>query len=85
MSAVNGDEIRVVMVPQLYHPVSRGRSHRCLCRAGVLLLFELERHILSNILNGSSDEHLSGNFYPHEPRRVDPSILGILFINVKAY
>ncbi len=85
ISAVKADEINVVVIArQLHHSATSSRSHRYLGRTG-LLLFELERHIFSYILNGSSDEHLWRNFYPHEARRVDPSILCVLFINVKAY
>jgi hypothetical protein len=53
---------------------------------GLLLriLFELKRHIFSNILDGPANEHLSWDFYSDEARGVDPSILGILFIHVEA-
>ena len=57
-----------------------------LCGAGLLLvvMLELKRHIFPNILDGPVDEHLSWNFYSDETRGVDPSILGILFIDVEA-
>ena len=61
------------------------RPNHCLRGAGLLLvLFEPDCYILSNILYGSADEHLSWNFNSHELSWVDPSILSIDFINIEA-
>lgn len=47
--------------------------------------FEVEGHIFAHVLYGAMNEHFSWNLYPHEFRGVNPSLLGVVFINVQAH
>jgi hypothetical protein len=49
------------------------------------MLFELNRHIFTNVLYGAADEQFAGDFNPHEPGRINATILGIEFIDIQAY
>lgn len=57
-----------------------------LCRTGFLLgrLLQLTCDVFPNILNGPGDEHLAWNFYSDEAGRINPSLMGILLIDIQA-
>ncbi|OQW36077.1 MAG: hypothetical protein A4E19_15470 [Nitrospira sp. SG-bin1] len=57
-----------------------------LCVAGMwLMLFELTRDILTDILYAAADEHFSWDLNPHKSGRIDPSILGIELIDIQTH
>ena len=47
-----------------------------------MVRLQVEGDIFTNLLNGSTDKHVAGDFNASESGRIDPSLNRIIFIDV---
>jgi hypothetical protein len=48
-------------------------------------LFKLKGNIFTDVLYAAAQEHFPWDFYPHKLGGVDPTVLGIEFIDIQAH
>jgi hypothetical protein len=59
-------------------------GYEFLCVACVMR-FQVEGDIFTNLLNGSTDKHVAGDFHASESGRIDASLNRIIFVDVEAH